>query len=219
MWVKLKTNYHKEVNGTMKQYRPGDWLEVGKQQAMRLLADGQAFIPDLDISTFVGVGCGVVALGPLDGGVEALQNQWGVDVLISPAVPIQLPFYRTLLWDTRLPLTGLQMPAGFTLLETWQAAAPLHFYDTLALSLGDEAERTATAAVIRDLRVPVYNTMLLWLRRCEIVEELLTVWAAEYQEGGSRDLAFLRAVYRVKPLILPLPFHWATADGMDGYDG
>jgi len=217
MWVKLKTIYAKEINGTMRQYRPGDWVEVGKQQAMRLLADGSAFIPDLDITSFVGVGCGVVALGTLNGGVEGLQQQWGVDVLAAPAVPIPLPFYRTLLWDTRLSLTGLQMPTGFTLLESWQVAAPLHHYDTLANTLGDEAERERTAAVIRDLRVPVYNTVLIWLRRCEAAAALLAAWAEEYEEGGNRDLAFLRALYRTKPLILPLPFHWATNDGQDGY--
>jgi len=95
---------------------------------------------------------------------------------------------------------------GLGLLETWQVAVPLKPYNLLAQNLGDEAEREQTAAVIPDLRVPVYDHRCVFMRRCPESEELLARWQVE----GGGILAFLRALYTVKPLVLALPNSWTS---------
>ncbi len=56
--------------------------------------------------------------------------------------------------------------------------------------------------------MPVYDTRLMFIRRCHATRELVDEWVAE---DGHRGLAFLRALYRVKPLVLALPTTWVLA--------
>ncbi len=116
-----------------------------------------------------------------------------------------LPWERTLFLDPaigRVPWE--QVSKGFGFLDTWEAAAPIWAYETLAADVARGAERERAEALIGDLRVPLYSTELLFLRRCENSERLLNQWRAD---GGGR-LAFLRALYEVKPLFLALPRSW-----------
>jgi hypothetical protein len=97
--------------------------------------------------------------------------------------------------------------AGFNLLARWQAAAPLWSYTELACHVGSEADREATKAVIRELRVPLYDTRVLFVRRCDDTRRLIELWLAECKRGDAR-LAFLRAMYQVKPVLCALPAQW-----------
>ncbi len=120
-----------------------------------------------------------------------------------------LPWERTLFLDPaigRVPW-GL-LARGFGFLTTWEAAAPVWSYETLAADVATGDERKATEALIGDLRVPLYETGLLFVRRCENSERLLNLWR---EEGGDERLAFLRALYQVKPLFLALPRSWLAA--------
>ena len=117
-----------------------------------------------------------------------------------------LPWERTLFLDPaigRVPWD--QVPKGFGFLDTWEAAAPIWSYETLAADVAAGAERERTEALIGDLRVPLYETGLLFVRDCEGGRALLKAWQAE---DGEPRLAFLRALYRVKPLFLALPRSW-----------
>ena len=208
MWVQLLITRQIEVSGRTRTYHPGDWVDIGKQTALRWCADGIARAADvraLELS-----GCGVIV-------ADAAQRERSSpgDWLrsIAPGVEIAapgddaLPFPRTLLWDggvLRPELLGV----GFRLLEKWEMAAPLWSYDQLASAIGSEAERERTRAVVRELRVPVYHTGLVFVRRCPTTRELMVAWAEE-REGSREDkLAFLRAMYRVKPLLCALPPTW-----------
>jgi hypothetical protein len=108
---------------------------------------------------------------------------------------------------------------GFNLLSTWQVAVPLMDYKTLARDIGSEADRERAQETLIDLRVPVYDTRMIFVRRCPEGEALVETWSNMLAIGEEPRLAFLRAVWAVKPLILPLPFSWMTADGKDGYEG
>ena len=119
-----------------------------------------------------------------------------------------LPWERTLFLDPaigRVPWE--QIPRGLDFLATWEAAAPVWSYETLAADVATGAERERTEALIGDLRVPLYEVGLLFVRRCEAGEQLLEAWERE-RAGGHGQLAFLRALYEVKPLFCALPRSW-----------
>ena len=42
MWVKLKVRKNVEIQGKMKSFSPGDWIDVGKQTALQWIAAGEA---------------------------------------------------------------------------------------------------------------------------------------------------------------------------------
>lgn len=114
---------------------------------------------------------------------------------------------RQVYWDGTVQLKESRIDKGLALLDTWEMVAPL--YDTLiaARSGKDEAERTLTEGIIRDLRVPVYETGIVFLRRCEATITFLHLWRDEKLRGDS-PLAFLRALYVAQPLIYALPSAW-----------
>jgi hypothetical protein len=135
---------------------------------------------------------------------EAIQHaakRHGLPVTVGEP---SLVYERTLLIGDGIAVPWEQVSKGFGFLDTWEAAAPIWAYETLAADVARGAERERAEALIGDLRVPLYSTELLFLRRCENSERLLSLWQAD---GGGR-LAFLRALYEVKPLFLALPRSW-----------
>lgn len=123
----------------------------------------------------------------------------------------RVAYSRTLLWNSAATIDVDLLPAGFGFLDRWTAAVPLYDYHVLARDLGDDREREATRALIGDLRVPVYDPRVLFLRQGDEADALLTTWQRELDEapdGADDRLAFYRAVWRTKPLLLPLPATW-----------
>jgi len=125
--------------------------------------------------------------------------------ITTPPPFTQIPYARTLFWNSKLSLRAELYPAGVGLLERWEVAVPIPDYNTLAAHVGSEADRAYTQELIHDLRVPVYEPGVLFLRRCQAGFDLLAAWN---DESGERRLAFLRALYRAKPLVLALPSVW-----------
>lgn len=121
----------------------------------------------------------------------------------------RLAYAQTLIWDPAARLRIDLIPAGFHLITAfgWEVAVPIYSYDELARDIGGDAEREQTALVVRDLRVPVYDPRVLFLRACQGSETLLAAWATE-RTGGDDRLSFLRALYRTKPLVCALPTTW-----------
>lgn len=202
MWIRLRSLQYISANGKQETRYPGEWVEVGGQTARQWLATGAADRPDLpDIKALPG--CGVIVRGEL-GKVESLLS--GIDI-VSGEGPDML-FSKTLFWDTTTPLKPEFTAAGLQMLERWEIAAPLASYTTLADDIGNEVDRALTEQVIRDLRVPYYNIGVLFFRRCAGTQQFLEQWAQEQEQGGDSRLAFLRALYQVKPLLQPLPVEW-----------
>jgi len=196
MWVQILRQQQIEKGGVARVYRAGDWVDVSKQLALRLISDGTARVPPTEIKPLLKE-CGIVLR---DGTMPAYLEAYGLPHMAG--VP-QLAYENTLILSG--PIRAELVPVGFHLLGAWEAAVPLVSYETLACDVGTEAERRDTAAVIRDLRVPLYDTRALFLRRCETCERLLEVWG---QQRGDERLGFLRALYQVKPLICALPITW-----------
>lgn len=132
------------------------------------------------------------------------------ELWVTVAEGWEAPYERTLFLGPGVRPGWELIEAGLKMIERWEVAAPL-VYAPLAEGLGTAEERERTRQIIRDLRVPTYAPdQLLFARRCEASEQLLEAWQAE-GGGGDVRLAFLRALYLVKPLILPLPQSWSQA--------
>jgi len=190
--------YDKGAGRIVTKY-PGEWVKVGNQQATAWLATGQADRPDMpDLQAMPG--CGVVLPpGVRPSGVSGL--------VVKHADEPCLEYARTLIWSG-VNFRGDLLAVGFMLLDTWEVAVPILSYTQLARDVGSAEDRDRTKRTARDLRVPVYDVRLLFLKRCQATRRLMDVWR---EEPGDRSLAFLRALYQVKPLICALPTTWVLA--------
>lgn len=199
MYVQLLQAKQIDLDGTSRVYHPGDFVNVGKQTALHWISDGsaRAFQPvklDVPPGSGVVVWRGEPGMAKVDGALPVTTGPRG------------LAFERTLLWDTNAPLRLDLIGVGLGFLGPWQVAAPVASYSKLAVDYArNAAEADAARAVLRDLRVPVYDPRVVFVRRCAETAALLEAWAASKAEA---HLAFLLALYAVKPLLLALPTTW-----------
>ncbi len=206
MWVCLRTVKNLVIKGQVHHYKPGEWVNVGRQLAREWIAAGDAY--DFDQTGKTGdKTTGIVLFGNAPGDwLDRLHSAMSVTV-VSGDMP-DVPFAETLLYRPEFELRLDLMLTGFKLLQRWQVAIPLWNYETLAAQVGTEEERERTKAVIRDLRVPLRDTRLVFMRRCAQTRELTNVWREELTNSTDERLAFLRALYRIKPVICDLPASW-----------
>jgi hypothetical protein len=205
VWVKAKSIVRLEKNGRVETYHPGDWCSMGRQQARELLARDQVEIlkPAVLQSVQDLSDCAILLSRELE------EVRLSLLMAQFPGVPIQIysgdypdEYGRFLLWDTLAELRHELFLTGFKLLEKWQIAVPLRDYHILAESIGTDKERSDTKNVIHDLRVPVYDCRVLFVRQCQETKKLFELW----QDNGP--LGFLRALYQSRPLVNALPPSW-----------
>lgn len=203
MWVQLKTAANIIRRGVMTHYQPGDWVEVGPHDAQMMLADGRAIIPKVVTlrRDFDALGCGIIC--PTG---EALGTLPGVPVTNGER---RLEYDYNLLLSDLFVIRHELIPVGFERLRHgWQIAAPFLDYKTLASDIGGDEERAATAAIIHDLRVPVYDTRAVFIARSDEGQAFMDAWAEEMQRWNDERLAFLRALYRCTLTMCALPTSW-----------
>ena len=121
-----------------------------------------------------------------------------------------MPFERTVIVSKGVNMRPGLLPAGVGLLDKWQIAVPFVGYSDkdLAIYRGDDSDKNTTRRQILDLRVPVYDTRLMFVRRCPDTRRLFEAWNDWRKQVKDEPLAFLCALWDVKPLILPLPTSW-----------
>jgi len=136
-------------------------------------------------------------------GLELLIKHW--DEISS------LPFEKNLFVGEYITPPWELLSSAWKLLDKWDVLAPLALYDKTAADMGEPEERRASEKVCGDLRQPVYYTGLMFIKKSEAGEHF---WQAFVEEMGTgcRELAFLRAMHRVKPLILQVPASWLSAN-------
>ena len=208
MWIQLKSLQRFSKHGTMTTYHPGDWVEVGDHVAKQLIATGQAWVPANRDALLLPANAGIVIRGVGDGGGDYGWLKTYYSTLPIGPDRIGTPYVYTLLWHTRTPLRPELLVIGFHLLARWDMAVPLLDYHQTALDLSTEKDRAETAAVILDLRVPAYNTDLIFVRGTGPGKEVIDLWRDEMTHGDER-LAFLRALWTIKPKICALPLSWS----------
>jgi len=200
VWVQLQQVMHHEQHGQVKLYQPGDWVKVGKQLARQWIADGAAVSPypeSVTVEEPEGT-TGIMVFGQGDApevGVETSRD--GL---------YELRWHKTCFLQVSTPVKAVMYAIGFGLINQWEIAVPLVDYRRLAKDEeATDEEKAYTERIIRDLRVPMYDTRLMFVRRCESTRRLFEVWESE---GQYTRLSFLRSLYRVKPLVLALPVTW-----------
>ena len=209
VWVQLTAPKQVEDAGSSTSYKPGEWVEVNKMLAKQWLGDGSAISPrdDLRIAITDFANCGIVVYNGASETVREIVHRRfsSLDVVDGE---IRLEFAQTLLYDNTCPLRLDLAPIGFHRLTTgWQIAAPLWNYSQLARDVGTEEERARTQDVIHDLRVPLYDTRLVYVRRCPQTQAFIELWKSERQRGDDK-LAFIRALYKSKLIMCALPVTW-----------
>ena len=208
MWIQLLALWTGDTDGIVRAHYPGEWIDLGKQPALKLIGEGRAR-PARPVNLEVAAGCGVVLTGRSTEQARMLISK--VKSLPTKSGEPELAFERTLILDGALLLPLELIPAGFGFLSRWHAAVPLAPGWQLADSIGSLADRERTKDVIHDLRVPYRDTRVMFLRRCVQTERLLELWKGE-EAGGDARLAFLRALYRAscetRLLEQALPMQW-----------
>lgn len=206
VWVQLRSiQTAQDEAGNAKRYYPGDWVAVGKQTALRWIASGEAWAPAEKIAGLLPVDAGVVIQGS-----KAHAAQFGNLAKELPVVTGEprLAYSYTLIWDPRLKLPSRFVGAGFNLLEKWQLVVPLWDYDELACDTGSEEDRRQAKEILHDLRVPLYDTRLIFVKRCPETRRLFVEWRKWRETIDDERMAFLCALYTCKPLVLALPITW-----------
>jgi hypothetical protein len=209
-WVQLLSVKHIEVQGKLRPFQAGDWVEVGKQTALRWQSEGAARMPGaemLETDVLTPGQSGILLTGHEATGRERLKEYKDLLEIETTDVP-RLPWPCTLIWNPKVRIRLDLLPIGFLLLDTWQVAAPLCDYKLLASKVGSKEDRARTKAIVKDLRVPLYQPGQVYIRRCSDTQYFVEVWQQEWKKGGDERLALLRAIYRTKPLILALPITW-----------
>jgi len=146
-----------------------------------------------------------LVLRTADADIERRAKAEGVPVTVQAHGP--LPYTKNVLVDgVRIPWDRLA--TGFALLERWDALCALGKPGELLSDVGTATERSYTKAVVRDLRLPVYEPGLLFVRNSEEGQALVDTYRDERGDVAQPQLAFARAAYRVKPRLCPLPQVW-----------
>lgn len=200
MWVQIISRVEIDMRGERKEFNSGDWVDVGKQYALFLVREGKAVFPDegvIDALSFSDTS--IFTNSP-----AAIRSVMGVQVQVFEN-PLVLKSRYNIWWEGSLGFSKRFCMTGVSLLGAWDMAVPILSYETLALHVGDQEEREKTQDVIRDLRVPLYDTRMIFIRDSEDTRKFIDVWK---KEEGEEHLAFLRALYRTKPFILALPVTW-----------
>jgi hypothetical protein len=203
VWTQAISIIHYEENGQTKTAHPGDWLQLGRQQARDELTRGNVKI--LKATTLQSVqdlsDCAILTRGVV---YDSTRSQLGVKY---PGLPMEsydrFPDQpgRYLIWDMGAKLRHDLILVGFGLLQKWQLAVPLLDYNTLAGDVGSTEEQAETKRIIHDLRVPVYDTRVIFARQCQENRKLFELW------DGSQ-LGFLWALYQARPIVNALPPSW-----------
>jgi hypothetical protein len=162
---------------------------------------------------------GLVIIGNRDTALEGKANVAKIPYTYATYAELVTPFERTLIIKSGTAISFGLLPAAWHFLERWDAAVPFWRYGVLAADLGDDSDRKQTAAIIRDLRVLVHSVELLFVRNNEAGRDLVQFWQHEMASGGDKRLAFLRALYTVKPRLCVLPTSWLNAVEFENKQG
>jgi len=207
VWVQVKSIFYGDEKGKLITYFPGDWVQVSRTKAIYLQNEGIAKIPDNTIYKHLSLkDCGVAMIGP---SAESKSVSIYPASLPTRALDIPgIPFPRTILWNPDTPANVPLFMAGLNLLEKWDILAPIKDYELLAQDYVTEDDREWASEMLPDLRLPLFNMDLLFIKKNDVTSHLVTLWNEFVATGHASDISFLCAVYHTRPLLLSLPIIW-----------
>lgn len=111
-----------------------------------------------------------------------------------------------------IELSDTDREVGFRWLGTWDVAMPMMPYRRLAHSFGDDEERAMTKALVGNLHQPVYDERVMFVRDGSTADALLKARKKETCKHEDCPLPMLRAIWKIKPLLLALPNAWVQEE-------
>ncbi len=205
MLVQMLTTQKLDMAGEVKTLRPGDFVDINRALAQIWVRDKKARSPvasdNADPAIFADVG--ILLCGEAVGSAYFAQS--GLPLSNEEET---IPFPKTIRVSSKNFFDWERLACGVKLLNTWECAIPLFPPSLLAAQVGGEQQRERALAVLHDLRIPVYDPSLMFLRQGEPCQQLLTRWQEEQERIGDKVLALLCALYRTPLLICPLPSTW-----------
>ena len=199
--------------GAYTTYQPGDWFECKNQEMRQLVETGMVdTTPDILRSEYRVSDAGVLLRGmaPEPAGLD----KYGLECKRMKGA-LSLPWERTVILGKGKSITAPSIVIGLSRIEAaadvdYEMAVMLASQTRLARDVGTEADQRRTLEVLGDLRLPVYDTSVLWVRRTEATEGWLAAWAKELADGSGEQHAFLRTLYTRRILVCTLPARWVA---------
>ena len=114
-------------------------------------------------------------------------------------------FDKVLLLDGALNVDKEFVGHIFRWLDIWEVAVVFYNYNLMLEDIVDSHDKDRIKDYIYDLRVPLYRDDILFMRKCENSRLLLAEYEKEKKNYHISMVALLRAIWKVKPLILYLP--------------
>lgn len=194
MWIQLLTHYRVPMPNGKNEFRvPGDLIEIkNKSRCRELISTGKAVPVSLDKE---GADVGVLVVGSsVPSWARALSDRivcgdFGIPFQVTVIVDASIKPRRE-----ELGMALAQLRAGH-----WDLAVPFLDWKKTAAEIGPADERMRTGDVIRTLWCPVLDTRLMIIKNTPPSSALMLAFSRERDGSVNRDLAFLRAVYLVKP--------------------
>jgi len=206
MLVQMLTTQKLDRAGEVKTLRPGDFVNISRALAELWVREKKA----RSATNSDSVDPAVFA----DAGFLLCGEAVGSDYFAQSGVPVAsesadcLPFPKTIRVSSKNFLDWERLACGVKLLNTWDCAIPLFPPSLLAAQVGEEQQRDQALAVLHDLRIPVYDPALMFLKQGGPCTALLYAWREEQERVGDQVLALLCALYRTPLFLCPLPSTW-----------
>lgn len=204
-----------------KAKHPGDWIEIKNRQMLaKWVADGKVEVPHFmqaqaAAAIFNDDCAALVRCDPKAKISLGVFSDYASAINIVKSKKLHLPAKHNLIWLPRFPLTKPQLIIGFSLIsadrkgyDAWDMAAMMLPDSMLAGAVGSAQDRKRTKEVIGDLRLPVYNTGAIWVKRSKKTEAIISAMQDELDGGAGDEHAFLRAVYDTPIKLCTLPATW-----------
>ena len=210
-WVRaIKPVSRNALGGGYRTYHPGDWFQV-KNMEMRELVEARQIetTPQVLRAEYKVDDAGLLLR---DGAVKP-KDAATYGVACQAADGLTLPWKRTVILARGASISTTSIIIGLSRIEAgrgvgWEMAVMLKDMRRLARDIGPEAEQAKTLDVVGDLRLPVYDTSVLWVRRTEATEDWLAAWAEELADGADEAHSFLRTIYTRRLMLCTLPAGW-----------
>lgn len=212
-WITLNQTVRIRQGGVLKTYYKGDSVKVGKQQALTWVFDGTAADP------FGQVERTVYAEAPEKFGLVILAPKRVVNLSLLGTLALEIDTTYEVKWSGTLPYTynlvcqvtrrlstnilnyGLGIISG----KDWEMAASLVNLKHTLGSLGSKEDRDGTLKLYGDLRLPAYDTSVLWIKATKRTRIFSLIYSKLLLGKVNPSHAFARAWLRSKPLLYTMP--------------
>lgn len=202
IYIQLLKDTNILENDVIVHRKSGEWLEVQRNVAIRLLIEERARVLDYPallteygnvfIMSSYSASENVCKMFKLDG--SALIDR---DTLICRE--------DNNVYIAKDLITPITILIGLQALQNWHVAIPL--LGDLVCNQHDNADNMAmqyTKDIIRDLRVPAYNPNIIFYRNSDHAKRWLDEYSAQLQQV-SPSHALIRSLYITKPYHIALP--------------